>query len=127
MDQGYLPIYALESKRILGVLNLGGNETFVGNETTFELPSGLSVAIQRIVPQQSNIRPVNPEFMAAVFNHEQVRTEAYRGFPEFVPLSDTQFSNIAPSSWWSAASGTGPILHHTNGLVIDGLEKSFEV
>jgi hypothetical protein len=125
--QRYLPVYALESKRILGLIDVGSNTVYAGNETVQALSGSRSVNLQRIqVPASVNTEHRrNTDFMAAVFTHEEVRTEAYRGYPEFRSLD--YGNNISPTDAWQSPGGTGAQLNHTDGLVLRGLKDSFAV
>jgi hypothetical protein len=119
--QYYLPIIARETKQILGLYNLGANITFTGAETKYTLGAG-DVAIELWIPTPSLIRPVNQEFMASVWNHEDVRLKAYQGFAEFVKVDDA-----LPSSWIGSSSGLANYVHQSNGAIIEGLSYSFGV
>lgn len=125
--QHFLPCYDLQTKKILGVLTLTGNVQFVGDETTYALPSGKVCNVQRIVPEPSIHRAQNPDYMAAIFTRYEVKLEAHRGFPEFLALSDLPGGNIMPNTWWNSPGGIPNLLHHDDGVVLKGLKDTWAV
>jgi hypothetical protein len=121
--QNYLPIIDRETKKILGLYNLGSTITFDGTETTYSLAAGpVEVEVWVPTPASSLIRKVNPAFMASVWGHTDVFNKAYQGYGEFVPLKDT-----LPDMWTSSSSGLANLVHDYKGPVIEGLEETFGV
>lgn len=121
LTQHYLPIIARETKKVLGLYNLGTNVTFDGTETTYSLRAG-DIAVEVWTPTPSLIRKVNPAFMAAVWEHAEVFIKAYQGFGEFVPLKD-----VLPASSIGSSSGLANYVQEYLGPVLAGLSESFGV
>lgn len=122
MKQFYIPLMEMESKRVLGLLNLGSNVEFTGQETEYELGSGITVQLTKVEPTKYLTHKFNKEFMAVMFTRTQVREGAHRGFPEFIGVLDA-----LPSDSISVSSGVGTQFRHYNGPIIDGLEGNFAV
>ena len=120
--QKYIPILELESHRVMGLLDLGSNVEFTGEEISHTLLSGISVTIMKYVPQ-SRVDPrakVNPWYMAAPFSRSDVRANAHKGYPEFIEIQDAK-----PAQTMSATSGIGYQTSIYNGPFVDGIEGNF--
>lgn len=118
--QKFVPIMELETRRVLGLLDLGSNIEFTGAEASYILPSGITIPLVKHVPEASTIRKGNPWFMAAPFSRSDVRAGLHKGFPEFIPLED-----VSPSQTFTVSSGIGYQQRNYNGPVIDGIEGNF--
>lgn len=119
--QYYLPIIDRETKKVLGLYNLGQNIVFDGTEVAYTLAAG-EVAIEKWEPTPSLIRDVNPGFMASVWGHEEVRIRAYRGFAEYIDLM-----SVLPASEIGSSSGLANYIREYRGPVLEGLAKTFAV
>lgn len=127
--QGTLPIYDYATKRILGSYNLPYAKTFEGDEETHcvDFPNtpddSNTVAVAKILSENTPIngsRRNNDWYMAAVFSAEDIRIRAYRGIKNFVDLKGT-----LPSFGWQGATSNPNQFNDFNGVLIEGLEKSF--
>lgn len=119
--QRYLPILeASKPNVLLGLVDLGANVVFQGDETslTFSTAGGdADLTLLKVTPVKSEILAANPWFMAAAFSHEDVLNKAYMSFG-YVPLKD-----VMSATTWSSGSGLANVLRHTEGLAIRGISE----
>jgi len=121
--QQYIPIIARETKKILGLYNLGANVVFTGAETTYALAAGnIPVELWVPTPHASNIRKINPAFMASVWEHTPVFNLAYQGYGEFVHVQDA-----LPATEQGSSSGVANWIREYLGPILEGLSESFGV
>lgn len=120
--QRYLPVVEIGyENNILGLIDLGSNQTFQGTETSynFTTPAGvqLTLTLEQWVPTPSTIHPQNPWFMVAAFDHTDIYNKAYYAF-NFVEIN-----SVLPSAQWSSGSGLANVLVTFDGLILRGLSQ----
>ncbi len=118
-----IPVIRLATKTVVGAYNLSGFKGFLGNETTYTLPSGKVINIQKWTPDRPNLYSANaPWVMATVIDEPTYKSDSWQGYLEIFRIGD-----MMDSTQFVAATGLPQRISHTNGTLFDLLSFSSTV
>ena len=110
-----IPIIRSATKSVVGAYNLGGFKGFLGSETSWTLPSGKVIAIQKWIPNTANVMKNRATwFMATVITEAVYKSKSWEGYAEIVRME-----SLEDSTQFSAANGLPNRVIHTRGTLID--------
>jgi hypothetical protein len=112
-----IPVIRSATKTVVGAYNLGGFKGFLGDETSYTLPSGKVITIQKWTPDGPT-HVVGHEraewIMACVIDEATFKSDSWQGYLEIVRMSD-----LMDSTQFVAATGLANRVVHTPGTLID--------
>lgn len=117
-NQSFLPVLDTRTKVLRGMVGIAPTE-FDGTEEDFDIGGSL-FPIQKyepVVGQSWGTR--RPWYMAITLPYLEMRQEAYRGIPGYIPVED-----VLPGSQWQA-TGAVEFKRESFGALIDGLVYGF--
>lgn len=112
-----IPVIRESTKSIVGAYNLGGFKGFLGDETTYELPSGHEITIEKWTPTSQNSHNQRAVWiMACVITDTVYKSGSWEGYPEIVRLSE-----MSDETDFVGAVGLPNRVIHTKGALLDVL------
>ena len=116
--QSFLPVLDTRTKILKGMVPIAPTD-FDGSEDTFAV-GGVNYAIQQYEPVTAiGLQVRRPWYMAITPTYIEIRQEAYRGIPGYIPVED-----VMPGQWWQA-TGIVEYKREALGALIDGLIYGF--
>jgi hypothetical protein len=110
----FLPIIRSLTKEVLGGYNLGGFKGFVGTETTWTLPSGKTINIQKWTTTSPNTSGrLAPWVMASVIDEPTYKNQFYMGYAEWQPVS-----GVMDNTQWNSSAGSPNVQQYTQGTLL---------
>lgn len=114
--QTLIPVIRPTRKSVLGGFNTGSFYEFGGAETSFTLPAGQVVPIQKWYPD--NVRDNKREwFMAYIVDERNFREEEYTNYTDFVPVSE-----MNPVTTFLSPATMPNIQRRTKGTLLDMMD-----
>lgn len=113
----FLPIIRSSTKTVVGGLNLGGFKGFTGAETTWTLPSGKTINIQKWTTTSPNTSGrLASWIMAMVIDDVAYKNYSFQGYAEFQTLA-----GVMDNTTWLSSSGSPNVQQYSPGTLLTTL------